>query len=101
MDVRKPNTKWSALRGLDPHRSRAGSHLAPLRSPGQNRAAKKQTIGSEINLEWLDEWAGGGSVIGEPSSALGGSVPLTLESRERKRRDSHRGQVDKSARKSR
>ena len=91
--VRKLKTKWSAPAGLDPHRGGAGSHLVPLRWPGRNRAAKKQTTLRDPNREWLGEWAEGGAVIGEPSLSLGGSVSLTLVARERKRRDSNRGLV--------
>ena len=92
-DVRKLKTKWSAPGGLDPHRGCTGSHLTPLRWPGRNRAAKKQTVLREFSREWIGEWAGGGAVIGEPSLSLGGSVSLTLVPRERKRRDSNRGLV--------
>jgi hypothetical protein len=91
--VRKPNTKWSVPVRLGLHRCRAGSLFAPLRSPGRNRAAKKPTIVRDFIGEWLDEWAGGGAVIGESSLSLGGSVSLTLVPRERKRRDSNRGLV--------
>ncbi len=92
--MRKLKTKWSAPPGLDPRRGRAGSPLAPLRWPGHNRAAKKQTTLRNLSQEWIGEWAEGGAVIGEPSLSLGGSVSsLTLVPRERKRRDSNRGLV--------
>ena len=91
--MRKLNTKWSVPRGPDPHRGRAGSQLAPLRWPGRNRAANKQTTLRDLSREWIGEWAEGGAVIGEPSLSLGGSVSLTLVARERKRRDSNRGLV--------
>ena len=90
-DMRKLNTKWCVPGGLDPRHRCAGSHLAPLRWPGPTRAANKQTTLRNPSGEWIDEWAEGGAVIGEPSLSLGGSVSLTLVARERKRRDSNRG----------
>src|SRR4051794_56119 len=94
IDVRKLNPKWSAPGGPDPQRGRTGSHLAPHRWPGRNRAAEKQIILRNPSREWIDEWAEGGAVIGEPSLSLGGSdSSLTLVPRERKRRDSNRGLV--------
>ena len=85
--------KWAQRPDGCPHRYRAGSHFAPLRSPGLERAPEKTK--AELNPigEWIDEWAGGGSVTGEPSGTLRGSHRLTLVHRERKRRDSNRGLV--------
>jgi hypothetical protein len=91
--VRKPKTKWTQRVDRCPHRSRAGSHCAPLRWPGRHRAVKKQAIESNLSQEWIGEWAGGGAVTGEPSLSLRGSDELTLVPRERKRRDSNRGLV--------
>ena len=91
--MRKPETKWAHRVDGGPHRYRAGSHYAPLRSPGPARAVKKQTIQQNLIGEWIGEWAEGGAVIGEPSFSLRGSVSLTLVPRERKRRDSNRGLV--------
>jgi len=91
--VRKPKIKWAPRMDGCPHRCRAGSHFAPLRSPGRNRAVKKQATEWNIIGEWIDEWAGGGAVTGEPSLSLRGSFQLTLVPRERKRRDSNRGLV--------
>ena len=91
--MRTLKTKWSAPGGRDPHRGGTGAHVAPLRWPGRNRAAKKQTTLRNLSREWIGEWAEGGAVIGEPSLSLGGSVSLTLVARERKRRDSNRGLV--------
>jgi len=91
--VRKPETKWVPRVDECPHRSRAGSHFAPLRSPARNRAVKQQATEWNIIGEWIDEWAGGGAVTGEPSFSLRGSFQLTLVPRERKRRDSNRGLV--------
>ena len=82
--------KQNGRPGVDgsPQRWRAGSHCAPRRSPGRTRAVKKLLLGRNLIGEWIGEWAGGGSVTGEPSMSLGGSVSLTLVPRERKRRDS-------------
>ena len=91
--MRKPTTKWAQRVDGGPHRDRAGSLCAPLRSPGLKRAVKKQATQRKPIGEWIDEWAGGGAVTGEPSTALGGSFQLTLVPRERKRRDSNRGLV--------
>jgi hypothetical protein len=91
--VRKPETKWAHRVDGCPHRCRAGSHFAPLRSPGRARAVKKQATQQNPIGEWIGEWAGGGAVTGEPSTSLGGSFQLTLVPRERKRRDSNRGLV--------
>ena len=91
--VRKTYPKWSASEGLDPNRSGAGSHWAPSRWPERHRAAKKLITRLHSIREWIDEWAEGGAVIGEPSTSLGGSLALTLVPRERKRRDSNRGLV--------
>lgn len=85
-------TKWVRSEGREPCRSRAGSHCAPLRSPGRSRAVNLHTR-IDLVREWIDQWAGGCPVIGEPSTTLGGSVELTLVPRERKRRDSNRGLV--------
>ena len=90
--MRKPKTKWAQQQGWVSHRYRAGSHFAPLRSPGRSRAVNRETL-EDLVREWIDEWAGGGPVIGEPSTSLGGSFQLTLVARERKRRDSNRGLV--------
>jgi hypothetical protein len=90
--VRKPNTKWAPWSGAVSHRYRAGSLCAPLRSPGRSRAVNYKPL-EDLVREWIDEWVGGGPVIGEPSTTLGGSVELTLVPRERKRRDSNRGLV--------
>ena len=90
--MRKPCTKWAQSEDLESYRYRAGSHYAPLRSPGRCRAVKPKPQ-KDLVREWLDEWAGGGPVIGEPSTTLGGSFQLTLVPRERKRRDSNRGLV--------
>ena len=90
--MRKPLTKWVPLEGLESHRYRAGSLCAPLRSPGRTRARNRKPL-EDLVKEWIDEWAGGGPVIGEPSTSLGGSILLTLVARERKRRDSNRGLV--------
>ena len=76
-----------------PRRFRAGSHCAPLRSPGPKRAVKKPATQSNLIGEWIGEWAGGGAVTGEPSLSLRGSDELTLVPRERKRRDSNCGLV--------
>ena len=76
-----------------PYRYRAGSHCAPLRSPGRIRAEKKHQTQSSFSSQWLDEWAGSGTVTGEPSTSLRGSFQLSLVPRERKRRDSNRGLV--------
>mgnify|MGYP001614075530 CR=1 FL=1 len=91
--MRKPNTKWAHRPDGCPHRAGAGSHGAPPRWPGRNRAAKKQAIESNLSQEWIGEWAGGGAVTGEPSLSLRGSFQLTLVPRESKRRDSNRGLV--------
>src|SRR5713226_4607687 len=80
--VRKPFTKWAQSEDLESYRYRAGSHYAPLRSPGRCRAVKPKPQ-KDLVREWLDEWAGGGPVIGEPSTTLGGSFQLTLVPRER------------------
>ena len=90
--MRKPQTKWAPLEDLESYRYRAGSLCAPLRSPGRSRAANPKNL-EDLVREWIEKWAGGGPVIGEPSTTLGGSVPLTLVPRERKRRDSNRGLV--------
>jgi hypothetical protein len=64
--------------------------MASYRGPDE----KPRPMGGDHLLgEWIDEWVGGGPVIGEPSMTLGGSVELTLVARERKRRDSNRGLV--------
>jgi hypothetical protein len=76
-----------------PDRYRAGSHYAPLRSPGRTRAEKKHPTHCNLSSQWLDEWAGSGTVTGEPSTSLRGSFQLTLVPRQRKRRDSNRGLV--------
>ena len=91
--MRKPQTKWTHRMDGCPLRWRAGSHCAPLRSPGLKRALNKQPLEPNIIGEWLDEWAGGGAVTGEPSLSLRGSVELTLVPRERTRRDSNCGRV--------
>ena len=91
--MRKPLTKWAQPSDRCPQRYRAGSHFAPLRSPGPTRAAKQSTTEQNPIREWLDECAGGGSVTGEPSTPLRGSFQLTLVPRERKRRDSNCGLV--------
>jgi hypothetical protein len=85
-------TKWAPWQGWVSRRYRAGSHCAPLRSPGRTWAVKQKTL-VDLVREWIDEWAGGGPVTGEPSMTLGGSVQLTLVPRERTRRDSNRGLV--------
>jgi hypothetical protein len=90
--MRKPTTKWARVEDLEPYRYRAGSHCAPLRSPGRPRAVNRKPLEALVR-EWFDEWAGGGPVMGEPSMTLGGSLRLTLVPRERKRRDSNRGLV--------
>ena len=91
--MRKPQTKWTQRVDECPHRSRFGFHCAPRRSPERNRAVKKQTTRRKTTQEWMDEWAGGGAVTGEPSLSLGGSVELTLVPGERKRHDSNCGRV--------
>jgi hypothetical protein len=91
--VRKPLTKWAQRLDECPYRSRAGSHFAPLRSPGLDRAFERTETQLHPIGEWVDEWAGGGSVIGESSKPFGGSLRLILVQRERKRRDSNRGLV--------
>jgi len=90
--MRKPTTKWARAEDLESCRYRAGSHCAPLRSPGRARAVNRKPL-EVLVREWFDEWAGGGPVIGESSTTLGGSLRLTLVPRERKRRDSNRGLV--------
>lgn len=90
--MRKLLIKWVRLEGLESHRYRAGSLCAPLRSSGPRRAVNQKKA-EDLVGEWIDEWAGGGPVIGEPSMTLGGSFQLTLVARERKRRDSNRGLV--------
>ena len=55
--------------------------------------SEKPNDTKQLQQEWIDEWAGGGSVTGEPSTSLRGSFQLTLVPRERKRRDSNRGLV--------
>jgi hypothetical protein len=91
--VRKPIIKWAQPVGQVTHRYRAGSHFAPLRSPGRLRAVNSKNNQANLVREWIGQWAGGGAVTGEPSTTLGGSVLLTLVPRERKRRDSNRGLV--------
>jgi hypothetical protein len=91
--VRKPSTKWVQRLDGCPHRSRAGSHFAPLRSPGPIGLWNKLKTKLHPIGEWIDEWAAGGSVTGEPSIPLRGNLGLTLAHRERKRRDSNRGLV--------
>jgi len=91
--VRKLKTKWAQRVDGCPHRYRAGSHSAPMRSPGRTRAVKEKTTQSNLSREWIDEWAGSSPVTGEPSTSLRGSFELTLVPRERKRRDSNRGLV--------
>ena len=90
--MRKPTTKWARSQDLESYRYRAGSLCAPLRSPRRCRAVNRNIL-VDLVREWIDEWAGVGPVIGEPSMTLGGSFQLTLVPRERKRRDSNRGLV--------
>jgi hypothetical protein len=89
----KPKTIGAQPMDGCPQRCRTGSLFAPLRSPGRTRAVKQRLTYSSSSREWIDEWAGGGPVTGEPSIALRGSFQLTLVPRERKRRDSNRGLV--------
>ena len=89
----EPNPKWAHRPDGCPHRAAAGSHLAPQRWPGRNRAPKRSTLKRTLIVEWIGEWAGSGAVTGEPSLSLRGSDELTLVPRERKRRDSNRGLV--------
>ena len=60
----------------------------PGRPPAPERAVHPSSRKGTLCREWLEAWAGGGSVTGEPSLSLRGSLRLTLVPRERKRRDS-------------
>ena len=91
--MRKPETKWAHRVDGGPHRYRAGSHYAPLRSPGRARAVEKEATRQNPSREWFGEWAGSGAVTGEPPTTLGGGFQPTLVPRERTRRDSNRGLV--------
>ena len=66
----------------------------PGRPPAPERAGPADRRTRNLRREWFEAWAGGGSVTGEPSWSLGGSLRLTLVPRERKRRDSKLGSGD-------
>jgi hypothetical protein len=89
----KPKTIW-AQRWMDVL-SAVAPALSSLRyvRPVVHGQRKTKTTQNNLSREWIDEWAGGGPVTGEPSTALRGSFQLTLVPRERKRRDSNRGLV--------
>ena len=61
--MRKPLTKWAPRLDGCSYRYRAGSHFAPLRSPGLARACEQTKTELRPIGEWIDEWAAGGSAI--------------------------------------